>query len=291
MASGRTTTSELADSLDTIVASARIIQDFEGAMQQLVDKDRLDENSSLSWKEVAFEKLTAQNVNEDTELDNPQALSDSAITVTPTVVAIHTVITDRVRARLSKKALGQIGPLAQNAMERKKDIDGLTVLDSFTSTNPGAGNTLTSGNLRSFASVVRTGDNTEPSRPPYRIVLHSYQIKDIEDELAGVVGSFPIEDGLTARVFKEGFRGMVGGAQIYEDDNITIDASADAKGAVFAQRAILLIQGRGPRAITIRNEKLGGGADELIMYDEYAYGVRLNAWGYEVYSDATEPTS
>ena len=291
MPSGDTTVNALLDSLDTIVASARIVQEFEGVMQQLVDKITLKEGTGLDWKEVSFDRLTAQDITETTKLDNPQLLSDSAITITPTVAAIHTVILDRVRARLNKTALGQIGPLAQNAMERKKDVDGLTVLDSFTNTNPGAGSILTTGTINAAVSVVRTGDDTEPSKPPYRAVLHSYQLKDLEDELRSGIGTYVIDEGLTARVFKEGFRGVISGCQLYEDNNIDIDASADSKGGVFAQRAIVLVQGRGPRVVHLRNEKLGGGADELLMYDEYAYGIRLNAWGYEIYSDTTEPTS
>jgi hypothetical protein len=41
----------------------------------------------------------------------------------------------------------------------------------------------------------------------------------------------------------------------------------------------------------VRNEKLGGGATEVLHYDEYAYGIRYSGWLFELYSDATTPTS
>jgi len=47
-----------------------------------------------------------------------------------------------------------------------------------------------------------------------------------------------------------------------------------------------------PRAVNVRNEKLGGGATEMYLYDEYAYGERsAGNWLYEVYTDALAPTS
>ena len=128
--------------------------------------------------------------------------------------------------------------------------------------------------------------------PPYRCVLHGYQLKDIEDELLSGIGTYILGEGETARVFKQGFKGMCRGAQVYEAGNISIDSSDDAKGGVFARDALVLVQGKVPWAKTIRNEKLGGGATEVLHYDEYAYGERSSGnWGFELYSDATAPTS
>ena len=290
MASGNTTTGSLADSLPTLIASARIVREFEGVMPQLVEKQTLGEGVGLSWHEVKFEKLTAQDITETTVLDNPQQISDSLFTVTPTVCGIETVITDRVAARISKNAYAKIGALAQNAIQRKKDEDGLIMLDGFENSYAGAGTTLTSGHL-SAAMALITGNATEHAKPPYRCVLHPYQIHDIEDEIVAGIGTYVVNEGLTARVFSEGFRGMIAGAQIYPDGNITIDSDADGKGGVFAQEALVLVQGRAPRMVAERAEEIGGGATKVYHYDEYAYGERLDTWGTEIYSDCTAPTS
>jgi len=292
MASGQTTTGALVDSLPTIVAGARIVREYEGVMQRLVSPEKLDEGEGLSWREVSFAALTAQGITETTNLDNPQLLSDSLFTVTPTVTAIHTVVTDRVKTRISKNALGKIGPLAQNAIERKKDEDGLVMLDGATTSLPGAGSTLTSGHVAAAASRVRFGGGNEPSNPPFYGVLHAFQMKDLYDEVTAGVGTYTIPEGETARVYREGFRGAINGAMLFEDNNISTDANDDAKGGVFAKEAIVLVQGRAPRTVPLRNEKLGGGADELIIYDEYAYGERSSGnWLYEIFSDVTAPTS
>ncbi len=291
MASGNTTTNSLADSLPLVISSARITREYEGVMPQLVDKVTLGEGIGLSWNEVSMGQLSAMAISETTVLDNPQEIVDTKLSITPTAVGILTVITDRVAARIDKKAYAKIGTLAQNAIERKKDEDGLTVLDGATTSFCGAGSTLTSGHIA--AAVYRiTSNTTAPGNKPIRCVLHGYQIKDLFDELTAGVGSSPIAEGPTASVFKSGFTLPIAGCEVYEDGNITPDANGDAKGGVFAKEAIVLVQGRSPQVKAVRDESLGGGATKLYHYDEYAYGERSPGnWLYEIYSDATAPTS
>jgi len=290
MASGNTTTTALTDSLPTVIAAARQVREYKGIITNLVDKVTLDTNTGLDWNEISLAKLTASAVSETTEMENPQQISDTKFTITPTVVGILTVVTDRVAKRISKAAYAKIGSLGQNAIQRKKDEDGIVVLDGATTSLCGTGVTLTAGYIA--AAKVRISSNTtEPGNPPYYCVLHGYQIKDLEDELVAAVGTYNISEGPTADVFKNGFDLPVAGVTVYEDGNITLSGT-DAKGGVFAKDAIVLVQGRTPWARTIRNEKYGGGATEMVLYDEYAYGERSPGnWLYEIYSDATTPTS
>lgn len=290
MASGNTTTGSLADSLPDVKSSARIVREYEGVMPNLCEKQTLGEGIGLSWNEITLAQLTAQDVTETEEHDNPQQISDTEFTVTPTVTCVETCITDRVAARISKLAFAKIGSLAQNAIQRKKDEDGLTMLDSFSNSYCGAGSTLTSGHISAAVGLI-TGNTTEPGNPPYRCVLHPYQIHDIQDEIVAGVGTYILGEGMTQRVFTEGFRGTIAGAQVYPDGNITIDSSTDAKGGVFAQEALVLVQGRAPKLYTEWTPKIGGGATKVYHFDEYAYGERQDTWGVEIYSDATAPTS
>jgi hypothetical protein len=291
MAVGNTTTDALADSLPTVIASARQVREFEGVMPQLVDKVSLGEGEGLTWNEISLAQLTAQAVTELTKLDNPQQMSDTLFSITPTVVGIHTLVTDRVAARISKKSYAKLGSLAQNAIQRKKDEDGLVVLDGATTSLVGAGVALSPGHIAAAGYRI-TSNTTEAGNPPLRGVLHGFQIKDIYDTVTSGIGTYPVPEGESARVFKEGFRGKINSVEIFEDGNITIDASDDAKGGVFAKDAIVLVQGRALRTETRREPDIGGGATSMWIYDEYAYGERsAGNWLYEIYSDSTAPTS
>jgi len=292
MPSGNTFTQTLADSLPIAVASARIVREQVGVMAQIVSLETLRTGTGTSWREVAFEQLTASNIGETDEIDNPQQLEDTLFTVTPSVTGIQTVITDRVAARIDPKALAKTTSLAQNAIQRLKDTDGLAVFASAANTHAGAGVTLTSGHLSAAINRI-SSDANEPGNPPYRIVLHGHQIRDIEDEIIASVGTYPIAPGLTETVYQNGYRGPIAGGNLHEDGNIAIEAATDdARGGVFAQESIVLVQGRSPRIVMVRNEKLGGGATEMLHYDEYAYGERsAGNWLIGILSDAAAPTS
>ena len=294
MASGRTTTDSLADSLPTAIAQARLVREKAGVMTSIVDKVTLAANTGTGWNEISLAALTAQAVTENTELDNPQQLSDTLFTITPTVIGIQTLITDRVAQRISSKAVAKFGSLGQNAIERKKDEDGLTAIDGFTTQLGAAGSSLTTGHIRA-AHYQISSNTTEPGPGPYFAVFHGFQIKDIEDEIlkpsSGALQNQP-EDGLASDTFRNGFSGMVGGVSVHEDGNLTIDSNDDAKGGVFSKEALVLVQGNRPRTEVRREPHIGGGASSVFLYDEYAYGERSSGnWGFEVISDATAPTS
>jgi hypothetical protein len=245
---------------------------------------------------VSYRKLTAQTVTENQELDNPQQLVDDALTLTPTVIGIQTLITDRVAARITKKGLAKTVMLAQNAIQRRKDEDGIVVLDGGTSL-VGAGSNVTAGHIKA-AKVRITSNTTEPGLDmgPVYTVLHGFQISDLWDELMAPLGTTEISQGETAKVYREGFQGRVAGTELFENGNITIDASDDAKGGVFAKMGIVLVEGRAPRKEVRREPHIGGGATSYFHYDEYVYGERLaggttSGFVYEIYSDASQPSS
>ena len=298
MAVGNTITDSLADSIPTMIASARIVREFAGVMPNLVDRQRLDENTGTVWNEVSMSKLSAQAVTENTELDNPQQMEDTLFSVTPTVIGVHTVITDRVALRISANAYAQTGSLAQNAIERKKDQDGLTAIDGATTALGGA-NALDSGEIAAAAYRI-TSNTTEPApaNAPINAVHHGFCLKDIDDELinAGIGATTGegalLTSGVAVDAYQNRYRGTIAGARLYEDGNLTIDSLDDVKGGVFSQMALVLVEGRSPYVETKRMPELGGGATALYHYDEYAYGERSSGnWLYELKNDATAPTS
>ena len=69
MAVGNTTTTSLADSIDTIQASARSRRQYDGVMSQLVERVELDANTGTAWREIVMNDLSAQAVTENTVLD------------------------------------------------------------------------------------------------------------------------------------------------------------------------------------------------------------------------------
>ena len=300
MAVGNTITDSLADSIPTMIASARIVREFAGVMPNLVDRQRLDSNTGTVWNEVSMAKLSAQAVTESTELDNPQQMSDTLLSITPTVIGVHTVITDRVALRISANAYAQTGSLAQNAIERKKDQDGLTTLDGASVELGSSSAALDTSDIASAAYRI-TSNTTEPApaSAPINAVFHGFQLADIDTQLTtpGITGigsletqaGAPLTSGIAAEAFQNRYRGTIAGARIFEDGNLTISSNA-AKGGVFSQMGIILVEGRSPYVETKRLPELGGGATALYHFDEYSFAERSSGnWLCEVHTDATAP--
>lgn len=291
MPTGNTTTSSLADSLPIVIDGARIVREYEGVYNRVVDKQTLPPGTGLKWDEISLSQLSATQVSESTVLDNPQQLVDDLFSIAPTVIGIQTLFTDRVQRRIAKVAWAKTGTLAQNAMNRKKDEDFLTVLDGATTSLGGAGTTNTFGLISAAVSRI-TGNTVEPASGTIFAVLHPFQIKDIQDEIVAGVGTYTVPAGMTEDVYRKGFSGMVANANVFADGNLTIDAADDAKGGVFAREAIVLVQGHSPRNESRRRPEIGGGADEMFIYDEFGLGERsAGNWLYEIYTDSLAPTT
>lgn len=288
---GPNTVNDLRNGLNTVVASARAVRDFETVMARAVDVQRLAEGQGVSWREVRSERLLAQNITETTELRNPQKYELNLIEFEPTQVGLNVVITDRVKRRLDRKAYSVLGVQMQQAMDKKKDQDGLAILDTFTSLG-GAGSMMTSGLITAATARIR-GNSTETGigQGALNAVLHPFQIKALEDELKAGIGTYILTPGMTEQVYKQGFAGTISMANVWYAGNIDVDGSDDAKGGVFARNAIVLVEGYSPRREEDRWPWYGGGADVMYMYDEYIYGTRRSEWAYEIYTDASTPTS
>lgn len=291
MPSGMTSTGSLADSQELIIDSARIVREYEGRWKTCTDVQRLETNTGLSWEEISLGQLAAQAITETTDLDNPQAISDTLLTITPSMTGIELCVTDRVYRRMPKKVIAKMAQLGQNAMDRKKDEDYLAMFATAATTLAGTGTTFASGYIRAGARRI-TSNTTERAMGTIVTVLHGFVLKDVEDELVAGVGTYTIPKGLSEDVFKDGFRGTVASTNVYEDGNITIDGTPDARGAVHAREGIIMVQGKSPWTKTMDRPYRGGGATSVYMYDEYGLGERGGGqWLYGLLADATAPSS
>lgn len=289
---GETTTGSLTDSLPTMIADARIVREYEGVFLRTCDVRKLKDGTGLSWHEISLAQLTAQDITETTQNNNAQAIADTIFTITPTMSQILVKITDRTYRRIADVVESKMGSLAGNAMARKKDEDYLDQFSTFaTGASPGTGNPLSFGHIAAAKNRV-SSNVTEPAESPVHTILHGFQIKDLQDEIVSGIGTYTVPAGMTEEVYRQGWRGSVAGSQVFEDGNITVDATPDARGATHAREAVVAVMGMSIKTETRRDPSYGGGADEIFMTDEYAFGERsAGNWAFAHLSDATAPTS
>lgn len=287
MPTGVTISGSLADSLPTVLQSARVIREFAGVMPRLVDRRKLGTGEGLNWNEISLSQLTAQDITETTKLENHQQLVDTLFSITPAQVGLSLKVTDRAKRKISQNVAALIGSLGQKAMNTKKDKNLLAIGASATTDLGTANNPMTVG-LISAASSNITGNTTEPGVDmPMYAVMKSFHMADIYDQLTVGMVTYPTPAGLTEQTFRNGFRGSIQNVETFIDDNILVDSNADAIAIAFGRDAIVHVEAGSPTAYTDRDNSYGGGADVMYMYDEYATGIRNQVWLYAITADAT----
>ena len=292
MATGDTFLTNVEAGLNTTVAAARTTREYPSdVMSRLVDRQTLSPGTGTGYREFLAAQLNAQNYGETDTIDAPQLLSGSILTFTPQLTAILTFVGKRVAERLSPKAFETFGQLAQQAIDRKGDEDGLAMAASATTTLSGTGSTLVGGVIAAAGTRITSNVN-EPSNAPLAAVLHGYQIADLYSEVTAGIGTYPMPEGYTTETWKSGFKGMINNVNIYEDGNIAIDSTPDARGMVFSKMGLLKVQGISPWTETEPKPSKGYGGVNIYLKDEYVFGERSPGnWLYGVLSDATVPTS
>lgn len=294
MPTGPTLTSSLDNSLPTSIMKARQIREYEGTFMRTTDQTTMPTGEGLDWNEVSISQLNAQAVTENMTLNNPQMLQDAMFSITVLMAGIHIKATDRTWNRIAGvvKSQADVGKLAQNAMQRYKDEAYLALAATATTTLGGTGTSMQSGHIAAAAYRIRS-NTTEGATSAIHHVNHGFVLKDIRDELVSAVGTYVIHPGMTEDVYKRGLKGMtIDSVNIWEDGNVTINATPDARGMTHAQEAIVQVQGASPRRFERELPDFGGGGKEWFWYDEFQYGERsAGNWFYGHLNDATAPTS
>jgi len=293
---GETTTAALADSLSTMRSSARMVQEQKGDMRSTVDRRVLGKNIGNTWSEVDYSKLTASSVTETTDnLDSPEQVTDTLISIAPTDSGIHMVYTDRVADRILSDGASIIrsGALSMRAILRKNNLDGIVQGRSATTDMGTAGNPLTVTLVR-HAGYRISSNTTEPGRTGIlHMQHHGFCIADIDDELSAAVGTYEITTGVTAEVFAKSYAASpktLSGVMVHENGDMTIDSASDSEGFVYDQDGIIQVEGRGIRTEIMRRPNLSGGSTSVFAYFEYAWGFRSSGnWTFSITADATAP--
>ena len=288
---GDITVGSLGDSLDVIIDAARTTFESPFIMPTKVRRVVLPENTGTGWDEIRLDQISAQLVTETTVLDNPQQVVDTLTSFVPVISGITMAITDRVARRINKLVLGKLGMLAGDAIERKRDEDGLALFAGATTTLAGAGTTLVQGNISAGARQITSNTTERPPDGPIHAVLHGFQIHDLHTQLTAPVGTYPIPAGLSEEVYKKGFRGIaISGVGVWEDGNIALTGT-DARGGLFHRDGLIYVEGMKLKRFDKERPELGGGAHQMWIYTEYIYGEIRSVWHFGVLSDATAPTS
>lgn len=285
--------------MPTIFAEARSIREQKsGTWERVTTVKRQTEGEGMTFGWSIVNQIDAQNITETQTNQNFQQFQVSTQSTQPEMTQVIIKVTDRTYRKAPKNVTSQIGQASGRAMERKKNKDFLSLFTTFATTNsPGTGQPLSHGHIH--AAVVNIeGNVTEPAMSVVSTVLHAFQVYDLQIEQLAPIGTYAIPAGMTEEVYRNGFKGKVGGSNIFTDGNITITSTPDANGATLAREGVYSVMGMTLKRETDRDIYFGGGADVISLTDEYAFAENKSGTSGTTqvfcqrhFSDATAPAN
>lgn len=280
------TYSDISAFVNTVFEDALFVARDQEFMTRLVTLFNDRQGMAVRQSQI-YGTAVINSVGETDDLVGQTLTPSSLATLTPGEVAAQFPLTDQ---RLESDPFGVRQDAALElgrAMGQKIETDILGNFSSLTGGTVGsANNPMTWGIFFAALSRLRTANAPQP----YVCVLHPYQWHDLGTAVTpagGVTGTNA--PGFQDEVLNRFWVGRVSGVEIYTTSNIATDANDDAVGAMFSRPAIAFDIRRAPRLEPERDasKRLW----ELNLSAIYGHGVWRPAFGIQIVSDVTAPTS
>ena len=305
-----TTKTSVANSLpDTFIAEVKLKVQEGPIMRPLVNNVNLPTGEGGQWEMTELTRATAVALADGFDMIGTDTITDSTLQITPTEFGAQLTVTDLAKNQITKRTdlIRQAGRILGNSMQTKEDIDLLTQLDSFSVALGSAGTALTPGHIMAGATAVKGGGQVagaivagtpEPGPDPLNAVFNSAQFHNVNKFLVGgSTGGTLAATSIAApsagpgfEALTRGYRGKIGDASVYIDNNLGKDSADDAKGGVWAKEAIVQVHFMGgPNMEEQRDASMRATEYNIVMVK--GVGEWKDAWGREMLFDAASPTS
>ena len=268
-----TTSSTLDDLFANIIMQARFTAEEQSLMAGLITRYDIGNVAGTTIQVPKYPAVTAADLTEGTDLTS-STVSTSGVTVTVGEVGAQVLLTDLAAMGAGNPAQ-ELGTVLGNSIATKMDKDIIALFDGFSTALGAAGQEITVADLFKAAATLRAN---KALGPVYAVVhpFHAYQLS------ANLTNTFANPNGgdLQNEAMRNGFVGSVGGIEVYQSANITVDGSDDAKGCVFTREAMCIAMKRDFNLETERDAS--NRAFELNATAVYGVGELDDSYGVEM---------
>ena len=272
-----TTSSTLDDLFANIIMQARFTAEEQSLMAGLITRYDIGNVAGTTIQVPKYPAVTAADLTEGTDLTS-STVSTSGVTVTVGEVGAQVLLTDMAAMGAGNPAQ-ELGTVLGNSIATKMDKDIIALFDGFSTALGAAGQEITVADLFKAAATLRAN---KALGPVYAVVhpFHAYQLS------ANLTNTFANPNGgdLQNEAMRNGFVGSVGGIEVYQSANITVDGTDDAKGCVFTREAMCIAMKRDFNLETERDAS--NRAFELNATAVYGVGELDDSYGVEMLFDA-----
>jgi hypothetical protein len=276
-----TTSSTLSELYTNITQEAIFTFQETSVMRPLVTLYPLMGSGKVAEVPV-YPAISAAAVNEATDLSNT-AVNPTSATITASEVGVMTTLTDLGANSASRNVGADIGKLFGEAIAKKVDTDLVGLFSSFTTNTAGAAGTELTADLL-FKAQAQLRTLSVPA--PYYAVFHPKALFNLKKTLtqAGYGTSAYAMSEIGNEALRNGYIGRIAGIDVFENANLSIDASDDSVGGVFHPASIGLAMKEDFKVETQRDASLR--ATEIVASIVYGKAVVKESFGVAVTTDA-----
>jgi len=260
------TTGNLENASRTIIGAARYTEEHNAPALALIEPFALPAGS----KTVTVPKvgqMTMSDLVDGQDIIDEEDIGMTTVDLTASEVGAKVILTDKLVRQSAPNVMTMIGRQLGDAMARKKDGD---VLDLYTNLNGGtklgtAGTSFKAANVQAIIAYAKA--NKFGSQ--LYILHHPNAVAYLSKEAATVSASSSVPDGWTADLLQNFWSGLrpMNGVAIFEDGNISEDASGDGIGVIADKSAMAALTSVQTRQERQRDASLR--ATEVILTSDY----------------------
>ena len=284
-------TSNLTSGQKILIANASIAFEPAAPDPDLVRNETIPQGHK-QWDMLTYARLAnASALTEGVDLAQSQQLVAAVLSITPSEHGIMAQVSKRlIRRQGDTNVTGTVGTLIGNSLKRLMSSDIITLYDGFSKSVVGSGTAMDITHFRGSVAYLLTDNDSAygPAPMPLHASLHIEQISDIVLDITDpgtAAGGRPagFGDDLLQRWWKG--RDRLYGVQVFHSGNIQKDSTPDAKGAIFAQSALVLVTANSAEVTEEVDNSLR--AVEYGVFQEWGEGEAADPHGVEVFSDVT----
>ena len=280
------TTGNLENAQRIIIAASRYTEEHNAPAAALCEQFTLPQGS----KQVTVPKvsqMTMSDLVDGQDIIDEEDIGMTTVDLTAAEVGAKIIITDKLARQSAENVFSMIGRQLGDGMARKKDADVLSLYSGFSTDIGSAGRSMSLANVSAtvaYAKGNKFGSNVY-------IVQHPFAVWDIANTAVTASTTYPVPVGWSADLLGNFFSGLrpINGVPIFEDGNITIDATDDAVGVCADRSALAVLKSVDTKTERQRDASLR--ATEVVITADYGVFELDDSKGVALTLDAGTPAT
>ena len=280
------TTGNLENAQKIIIATSRYTEEHNAPAMNLIEQFNLPSgNKQVTVPKVG--QMTMSDLADGIDIIDEEDIGMTTVDLTASEVGAKIIITDKLSRQSAENVFSIIGRQLGDGMARKKDEDVVALYSGFGTDIGAAGRSMSLANVS--AAVAYAKGNKFGSQ--VYINHHPFAVWDVANTAVTASTTYPVPQGWTADLLGNFFSGLrpINGVPIFEDGNITIDASDDAVGVIADKTALAVLKSVDTRTERQRDASLR--ATEVVITADYGVFELDDSKGAAFTLDAGTPAT